>query len=200
MNGPLRVPPGCGERGKTAALVELRLSGALDVADERLLRSHLVACPACFEEAVAADPTLLFARLAASAEAGEAAGRGARRGGRPAGEEELEANVLAADVLAALRVRAAEEGRHRTGRVPPEVRPWLKAAAVVALASGVAATLLLRRPPAPVAAPLPPAAAEAWALPPIEEVGSPGARVYQFAGSGQGEPTVVFVANPNADL
>jgi hypothetical protein len=201
VSGSPRIPQSCAERGKTAQLVALRLSDELEAADARLLRRHLSACRSCFEESVAADPTLLFARLAASVEAAEAPLRAVRVGGRGTREEGRDASALVADVLAALRIRAAEEGRRASPRVRAAARPWLKAAAAVALASGVAALFALRRPPMPAdPGVLAVVASDAFARPPIEELGSPGARIYQFAGSDQGEPTVVFVANPNADL
>jgi hypothetical protein len=203
VSGSARFPEACAERAKTSRLVALRLSEELDAADARLLLKHLVACPSCFADAVAADPTLLFARLSASVEAEEAAASAGHRPRRGTREEAPEADVLAVDVLAAIRLRATEGSHGAAPRVRAAVGPWLKAAAVVALASGVAAVLVFRRPLAPAVpgAEVPPAVASgAFTRPLIEELGNPGARVYQFAGSALGEPTVIFVANPNADL
>ncbi len=55
-----------------------------------------------------------------------------------------------------------------------------------------------------LASPTPPSGApfpfDAPSRPLIESVRSPNARVYEFAAASPGEPAVVFVANPNADL
>ena len=159
-------------------------------------------------EATAVDPALLFVRLSASSEAEDAeaareAGRGSQRLAPDGASAEAEA--LAADVLAAIRIRAAERegrggGRARAGRL--HLRPWLRAAAVFLLASGLAAVLLLRRPEAPVSTPPSPPDARSLAAgrPIVERLDSPGARVYQFASGAPSEPTVVFIANPGADL
>jgi hypothetical protein len=199
MNGSLQPPRPCAERETTSRLVALRAGDGLDAAGEALLARHLAACPACFAEAVPVDPTLLFTRLSASAEAEDVAARATLRGARVQRDERAEAERLTVDVLAALRVRSAEGGR-RADRFAVASRPWLKAAAVVLLAAGLAAVLVLTRPDGPAPQPAVTAVWSAAARPPIEELGSPGARVYEFASSKPEEPTVVFVANPDADL
>ena len=199
MNGSLQPPQPCAERETTSRLVALRSGDGLDAAGEALLARHLAGCPACFADAVPVDPTLLFTRLSASAEAEDVAARVSLRGARVHRDERSEAERLAVDVLAALRARAAEDGR-RPDRFLVASRPWLRAAAVVLLAAGLAAVLLLTRPAGPGQKPAVTAVWSAAARPPIEEMGSPGARVYEFASSKPEEPTVVFVANPDADL
>ena len=85
-----------------------------------------------------------------------------------------------------------------------------QAAALVALTAGLAGLVRWERahPGAPAdtiaSAVTPgataPAPADTPARPLIEGVRSPNARVYEFASASPREPTVVFVANPNADL
>ncbi len=201
MNEPRHPTAPCPDRETTARLSALRFRDALDAAGEGLLARHVSACAACLAEAVAVDPTLLFVRLSVSAEADEDASRGAHRSARGARDEAAEAEILAADVLAAIRVRDAEgTGRRRRRRAG--LPPWLRAAAVVLLASGLAAVLYLKKPASNVASVPPPGATGvlAAARPIVERLENPGARVYQFAASTPAGPTVVFVANPGADL
>ncbi len=201
MSEPRPPAARCPDRETTARLAALRSRDALDAAGEEFLARHASSCPACLADAVAVDPTLLFVRLSASAEAEEDATRGTHRMVREARDEAAEAEILAADVLAAIRVRDAE-GSGRIRRRGAGLPPWLRAAAVVLLASGLAAVLYLRRPTLPAAPdPTPPAAGVLAGAPPIvERLENPGARVYQFAASDPTGPTVVFVANPGADL
>ena len=201
MSEPRPPVPPCPERETTARLAALRSRDALDAAGEEILARHASSCTTCLAEAVAVDPTLLFIRLSASSEADEDATHGAHRIAREGRDEAAEAEILAADVLAAIRVRDAEGGgriRRRGAGLPP----WLRAAAVVLLASGLAAVLYFRKPAIPVSPdPLPTAAGVLAASRPIvERLENPGARVYQFAASNPTEPTVVFIANPGADL
>jgi hypothetical protein len=206
-NGP---PQGiCPDVELIRRLRALRDRDGLDAAGQRALNGHLASCAPCRDEAVAADPTLLFAALSAAADGTEAAAGGSGR--LPARWEEaagaVEAERLAGDVLAAIRVRKTEG----TGRRPPAALPTrLRAAAVLLAAAGVAGFLILSRSggPArsglaslPTLGPAPESvAAEVPSRPFIEDVGTPGARVYEFAGHSPKEPIVVFVANPNADL
>jgi hypothetical protein len=194
-------PAPCTERDTTTRFVSLRVRDEMDASGEAFLRRHLAACPECFAEAVAADPSLLFVRLSASAEACERAPHAASRTAR-GHRDEPSGGDLAADVLAVIRVRSADRG-HRTAATGRIARHWLRAAAVFLLASGLAAVLVLRRPVAPT----PDAGATSLAAlsreaprPLIEELASPGARVYEFEASTPQEPAVVFVANPDADL
>jgi hypothetical protein len=198
MNRPLHPAAPCPERETSLRLAALRSRDALDAAGESILARHVANCPACLADAMAVDPALLFVRLAASAEAGEGDARGALRSGRGAHDDALEAETLAADVLAAIRVRAVEGGAHAHGG-QRGLRPWLKTAAVVLLASGLAAVLYFRRPDASVET-SPAAGAVAVARPIVERLENPGARVYQFAAATPSGPTVVFIANPGADL
>jgi hypothetical protein len=201
MSGPARRATPCTEREMTARFVSLRAKDAMDPSGDAFLRRHLAACPECFAEAVAADPSLLFIRLSASIEAREMPPHSASRAARGHRDEPSGAD-FAADVLAVIRDRATEGGR-RTAHPGRISRHWLRAAAVLLLASGLAAVLVLHRPVAPA----PDAGATSLAVvsnvaprPLIEELASPGARVYEFAASTPQEPAVVFVANPDADL
>jgi hypothetical protein len=203
------LPPGtCGNAELIRRLRTLRDRDSLDAPGQKALHGHLASCPACRDEAIAADPTLLFVSLSATAEGD---GTGAEGSGRlPVRWEEaaeaVEAERLASDVLAAVRVRKTEGTR---AAAPAGRRAFLRAAAVLLAAAGVAGLVVLSRSGDPArtgVASLPtlgserPPAAEALLHPLIEEVGTPGARVYEFAGHSPKEPTVVFVANPNADL
>jgi hypothetical protein len=203
------VPPGtCGDAELTRRLRMLRERDGLDAAGQKTLHAHLTSCAACRDEAIAADPTLLFVSLSATA---EEAGSDAEGSGRlPARWEEaaeaVEAERLAGDVLAALRVRKTEGTR---GAAPAGRRAFVRAAAVLLAAAGVAGLVVLSRSgdlarSGGASLPTPgserPLVAEVPSHPLIEEVGTPGARVYEFAGRSPKEPTVVFVANPNADL
>jgi hypothetical protein len=182
--------------------VSLHARDELDPSGESVLRAHLTHCPDCLADAVAIDPSLLFVRLSVSSEAREIPPGAPARAGRGQRGDPTEADLLAADVLAAIRARATER-ESRPARAPGLPRHWLRAAAAVLLASGLAAVLIMRRPAAPAAAPNATSLAAvraAAARPLIEELGSPGARVYEFEGSTPEEPTVVFVANPDADL
>ncbi|HQR68781.1 MAG TPA: hypothetical protein PLB02_15435, partial [Thermoanaerobaculia bacterium] len=125
MNGFLPPASPCPERETTARLAALRARDGLDPAGEALLARHLAACPACLEEAVPVDPTLLFVRLSATAEAEEAAARAALRGTRGRRDEPSEADLLAADVLAVLRDRSSSGGRG-SRRAALASHPWLR--------------------------------------------------------------------------
>ncbi|MGE5345418.1 MAG: hypothetical protein ACM3JH_05630 [Acidithiobacillales bacterium] len=202
MTGSARPASPCTLRVTTLRLASLRAREELEPSGESVLRTHLATCPGCLAEAVAMDPTLLFVRLSASAEAGESLSHAGVRAGRTHREEPTEGDLLAADVLAAIRVRTTEEGS-RSARLGGLSRHWLRAAAVVLLASGLAAVLVSRRPAAPASERGAPPLAAGSVAPPrplIEELASPGARVYEFEAATPREPTVVFVANPDADL
>ncbi len=202
MTASARSAPPCPLRVTTLRLASLRATEELEPSGEAVLRTHLATCPGCLAEVVAIDPSLLFVRLSATAEAGQSLPFAGPRTGRARREEPTEGDLLAADVLAAIRVRSTEEGS-RSGRFGGLSRPWLRAAAVLLLASGLAAVLVSRRPAAPAperdAAALS-AAPSAPSRPLIEELASPRARVYEFEAVTPREPTVVFVANPDADL
>ena len=171
----------CPSRSRIAALLSLRQRGDLGRAGRQELLLHLGACDACREDSLAADPTLLFLPLA-----GAAAGQD--RASEPLGPA----------VMAAITLVRREKGLARVQR-----RTYLRlAAAFVGLSLLAAWAVRTRvRPEAPLAeaaraaAPVP---VRRDPLPPIEGVGSPDARVYQFTASG--EPTVVFVVDRNADI
>ncbi len=180
-------PAACPESVLTGELLCRRERDDLSAEEERGLRHHLAVCRPCSDAALKRDPTLLFAPLSESA-----------RGPVP-DEEPMEAAEMVSAVLEAIESRR---------RRPVSPGSLLKAAAAVVLAAGL--LLLLRPRPAPSPASNQPPPAGPWAqavpaggepAPPlIEGVGNPGARVYQFAASSPGEPNVVFVANPAADL
>ncbi len=180
-------PAACPEARLTEELLSRRERDTLRAEEERGLRHHLTACRACSEAALRRDPTLLFLPLAAPAPEASP------------DEAPDEVSQLVSGVLGAI------ESHRRRWRV--SAGSLLKAAAVL-VAAGL--LFLLRPRPAPSPAlPVPVAgvpsapvlAAGGEPAPPlIEGVGNPRARVYQFAASSPGEPNVVFVANPAADL
>jgi len=193
----------CADGDLIGRLLTLRADDTLDAAGRQTLDAHLAACDDCRAAAWEADPTLLFAPLAVSADALRA--RRASRWDEAA--EAAEADRLAEDVLAAIRARQTESAA--TSRAPGR-RVALRAAAVLLAVAGIAGLVVLKRSDDSVAndvaarawaeLPLPLAIAEGPARPLIEELRTPGARVYQFAGGSPKEATVVFVANPDADL
>jgi hypothetical protein len=169
------------------------------------LKAHLAVCAACAAEAAALDPTLLFAPLAASVspEPG-AAGR------RPVPPVAEDARGVADAVLEEVRRRSRV-----TLPVPAAAAPFARrarrlaqAAALAALAAGLAGLVRWERThPANTIAGASTARGAATTVPPdvparplIESVRDPRARVYEFAAASPQEPTIVFVANPNADL
>ncbi len=172
------------------------------------LKAHLASCASCAAEAAALDPTLVFAPLAASVSPEPPLAD--RRPAPPVAED---ARLVADAVLDEVRRRArVSTGAPRAAA--PAVwrhRRLAQAAALVGFTAGLAGLVrweVARPRGAPVtvaqASPTPPAAApmpfDAPARPLIESVRSPNVRVYEFAAASPGEPAVVFVANPNADL
>jgi hypothetical protein len=162
------------------------------------LKGHVAACGFCAAEARALDPTLLFVPLSASVASPPPAG---------------DVRRVSEDILA--------EVRWRSRQAPPAAarpffsRRFLQVAALVALAAGLIGlegVRLARReravPPAPVAvAPTPDEsprdareAVRPSARPLIQDLKNPGARVYEFAAVSPREPSVVFIADPHADL
>jgi hypothetical protein len=169
------------------------------------LKAHLASCGACAAEARALDPTLLFVPLGASVAAA------------PCAED---VRSLTDDVLAEVRRRSRVAAR-------PAARPFLsrrflQVAALVALAAGLFAVegirlvrqeQLVRVAAAP--GPVPNEtrdtrdtldaldmleAARPQVRPLIQDLKNPGARVYEFAAVSSKEPSVVFIADPHADL
>ena len=193
----------CADGDLIGRLLALRADDTLDTGGRRTLDAHLAACDACRAAAVEVDPTLLFASLAVSADAS-----GARRASRwDEAADAAGADRLTEDVLAAIRARQTESVA--TSRAPGR-RVALRAAAVLLAVAGIAGLVVLKRSADSAAEdiaarssaelPRPVAVAEGPARPLIEELRTPGARVYQFAGRSPKEATVVFVANPDADL
>jgi hypothetical protein len=166
------------------------------------LKAHLASCASCAAEAAALDPTLLFAPLAASVSPEPPAA--GRRAASPVAED---ARHVADAVLEEVRRRVRV-----TTPVPAARTAWrarlAQAAALAALTAGLAGLVRWEqsRPASTIAgAPAMPGAglpvpADAPARPLIESVRDPDARVYEFAASSPQEPSIVFVANPNADL
>jgi len=191
------TPAICPESESTREAVRQRLSEEISSSSERSLKSHLASCGSCASLARALDPTLLFVPLGVSAS------------GVPSAED---VRQVADDVLA--------EVRRRTRLSPPVPartifsRRFLQAAALVALAAGVFGISGIRRAweratlsvgMAPTAAPDAEitAASEAprpSARPLIQDLKNPAARVYEFAAVSAKEPSVVFIADPHADI
>jgi hypothetical protein len=162
------------------------------------LKAHLASCGSCAVEARALDPTLLFVPLASSVAA------------PPAAED---VRRVADDVLAEVR---------RRSRLAPPARPFfsrrfLQAAALVALAAGlfgIGGIYRARQEQAQAPAGLAPTPDEGQdsldtrealdvrlpVRPLIQDLKNPGARVYEFAAVSPKEPSVVFIADPHADL
>jgi hypothetical protein len=174
---------------------ETSSSPSLPSSLSRDLKAHLASCASCAAEARALDPTLLFVPLGASLAAA------------PAAED---VRRVTDDVLAEVR---------RRSRViaSPAARPFfsrrfLQAAALVALAAGlfgIGGVRLVRDAQAPaVLAPTPDDRQDARegldvrapVRPLIQDLKNPGARVYEFAAVSPKDPSVVFIADPHADL
>jgi len=162
------------------------------------LKAHLARCASCASDARALDPTLLFVPLGASV-ASPAAAEDVRR--------------VTDEVLAEVRRRSRIV-------VPPArsrffSRRFLQAAALVSLAAGlfgIGGLRLAQRErsssafaPTPDGRPGAPETREVVELRPavrplIQDLKNPGARVYEFAAVSPKEPSVVFIADPHADL
>jgi hypothetical protein len=168
------------------------------------LKSHLASCGSCASLARALDPTLLLLPL------------GAPFASAPAAED---ARRVAEDVLAEVRRRARVAAPAPTRALFS--RRFLQAAALVALAAGllgvqgiriVKERTALSAAKTPTAAPGFVAGSESEAAlaaaravrpssrPLIQDLKNPSARVYEFAAVSMSEPSVVFIADPHADL
>jgi hypothetical protein len=202
---------GCPESARVVRAVRHLLSEEISSSSSSLsslpseLKAHLAVCASCAAEARALDPTLLFVPLGASVAAA------------PCVED---VRSLTDDVLAEVRRRSRVAAR-------PATRPFLssrllKVAALVALAAGLFAVegiRLVRQERlarVAVAPGLVPdemrdtrdkldaldmlEAARAPDRPLIQDLKNPGARVYEFAAVSAKEPSVVFIADPHADL
>jgi hypothetical protein len=167
-------------------------AGALDEAAENQVRDHLAACAACRAAAVERDPSVLFLDL--------------RR--EPLPED------FWAGFTATLRRRLEAEGHPRTPWLAWAAAPGARRLAYVAAPLVMVlliGTLFLMRTGGPGKggqAPGPPGGLQALsspggqdAPPALEEVGSPGARVYQFTvGSGGDETPIYFVVDESIDI
>lgn len=202
MSAAAPCPSGARTRDRLARREEDLLSRD----ETRLLREHLAACPSCRADALRLDPTLLFVPLAAVED-------DARRASRRSLESD--AAAVTSDVLAAVEIARA---RRRIEPVAwwrrPAARTALRAASLALVSGGLVALLASRgsrvaEGPGPAVAvrgsqALEPASSVApvamkASTPLIEGLKSPGATIYQFAGSA-GQPNVVFVVDRNADL
>lgn len=186
----------CLELTSTRAAVRQRLSEELSPSSERALKAHLASCGACAAEARVLDPTLLFVPLGSPA----------------AAPSDGDVRRVTEDVLADVRRRTRVSN-------PAPVRPvlsrrFLQAAALVALAAGlfgVQSIRLAREKAERLAGTRPTAAsgvevaavsevARLSARPLIQDLKNPSARVYEFAAVSAKDPSVVFIADPHADL
>ena len=162
------------------------------------LKAHLATCASCAAEARALDPTLLFVPLGASVAA------------LPAAED---VRRVTDEVLAEVRRRSRIAAPPATRRFFS--RRFLQAAALVALAAGlfgIGGLRLAQRAQAPVAlAPTSDGSQDfsdtrevvdvrPAVRPLIQDLKNPGARVYEFAAVSPKEPSVVFIADPHADI
>jgi hypothetical protein len=188
----------CPELTRTREAVRQRLSEEISSSFERSLKAHVASCGVCAAEARALDPTLLFVPLGASAATA------------PSAED---VRRVADDVLAEVRRRTRVS-------TPASARPILSrrflqvAAALVALAAGLFGVqgIRLARERASLSAGMTPSAApdaeiaavsevaRHSARPLIQDLKNPAARVYEFAAVSAKEPSVVFIADPHADL
>lgn len=198
----------CPELTSTREAVRQRLSEEVSSSSERALKAHLASCGVCAAEARALDPTLLFVPLGTFGTSAAAA---------PSAED---VRQVADDVLAEVR-------RRMRVSTPAPARPFvsrrfLQAAALVALAAGVFGVSGIRRAweratlsvglsarTTPTAVPDAETAAVSEiveesvrpsARPLIQDLKNPAARVYEFAAISAKEPSVVFIADPHADL
>jgi hypothetical protein len=193
----------CPESARVSSAVRQLLSEEISSSSSlpslpRELKSHLASCGTCAAESRALDPTLLFVPLGVSTAAA------------PSSED---VRRVADDVLAEVR-------RRMRVSTPAPARPLVSrrflrvAAALVALAAGLFGIREIRvaRERATLSAGLTPtvepdaeiaalsAAPRPSARPLIQDLKNPAARVYEFAAVSAKEPSVVFIADPRADL
>lgn len=200
----MRTNAFCPELTSTREAVRQRLSEEVSSSSERVLKAHIASCGVCAAEARALDPTLLFVPLGTF---------GTSAAADPSAED---VSRVADDVLAVVRRRirvSTPAPAH-----PFVSRRFLQAAALVALAAGVFGVSGIRRAweratlsvglwagTTPTAAPDAEIAAVSEAARPsarplIQDLKNPAARVYEFAAISAKEPSVVFIADPHADL
>ncbi|MDL2717712.1 MAG: hypothetical protein PT977_08160 [Acidobacteriota bacterium] len=190
----------CPELESTREAVRLRLTEEISFSSERALKSHLASCGSCTPLARALDPTLLFVPLGTLGTTAAAA-------------------VSAEDVRRVTDDVLAEVRRRTRVSAPVPARPvfsrrFLQAAALVALAAGLFGVQGIRRAKdraassAELAAGMNQAVAPEAEIPAarpsvrplIQDLKNPAARVYEFAALSAKEPSVVFIADPHADL
>jgi hypothetical protein len=191
----------CPELTRTREAVRQRLSEEISSSFERALKAHLASCGSCSAEARALDPTLVFVPLSSSVSPASSA---------PSAED---VRRVTDDVLAEVRRRMCVSTGARAR--PLVSRRFLKvAAALVALAAGLFGVqgIRLARERATLSAGMTPTAApdaeiaavsavvRPSARPLIQDLKNPAARVYEFAAISAKEPSVVFIADPHADL
>lgn len=186
-------PRACADAADVRGLLARWSEDSLDAASHRRLTAHLAACPVCAREAAAFDPVAAFLLLADGA---------SDAGASPTAADAREAGLVAGAVRRAIEVETA---RRRLSpprrRVPPAV---LRLAASLVLATGVVGALVVSRPPESLrtatttAGPAP--AVSAVRRPLIESVDGGRATIYEFAAEKSGDPSVVFVVDPGADL
>lgn len=190
----------CTSASRIRALVARREDDRITLEEKKELAAHVAGCSSCSALATHLDPSLFFLSLSASLD------DSLNDPLHDIAADDFEARSLAASTLAAI-------GRSERVRLrAPLRRPMLKAASVALLAGALLTFLVAKDRSAPVntasavssaivpALPEPVRLETASLRPLIEEVRNPGARVYQFAASSPKDPSVVFVANPNADL
>jgi putative zinc finger protein len=184
----------CTEHGRVRELLGKRADDTIGAVESRWLKTHLLACAECANEAAAEDPTLLFVPLSAAS----------RRPSRLDAQISADAERVVADVLAAVDF---ERARRRL--TTPRQRRTLLAASIALVGAGLLGYLSWKSRPAPVAesaarstAPVRAAgvAEPATERPVIEDLKNPGATVYEFASASPKEPTLVFIVDRNADI
>jgi hypothetical protein len=195
---PARCPALARTREAVGRLLSEEISSSSSLPTlSRELKSHLAACGDCAAEARALDPTLLFVPLGVAAAVA------------PTGDE---ARRVAEDVLAEVRRRARVSAP--VAARPLFSRRFLQAAALVALGAGLLGIqgVRLAREKAALSAGMTPTAAPGFVAdagsaavrpstrPLIQDLKNPAARVYEFAAVSEREPSVVFIADPHADL
>ncbi|MCM3878326.1 MAG: hypothetical protein NEA02_18150 [Thermoanaerobaculia bacterium] len=206
MKGGTDGGSGCPESARVSRAVRQLLSEEVSSSSlpslSRELKSHLASCGICAAESRALDPTLLFVPMGAAAAA-------------PPSAEDV--RQVADDVLA--EVRRRERVSTRVPARPILSRRFLQAAALVALAAGLFGIqgVRLARQKAELSAGNAPTVApglepdieiaafgevggERVRRPLIQDLKNPTARVYEFAAVSAKEPSVVFIADPHADL